>query len=148
MNVPNKFIKTLSAKDYDKLVENHQTAENFRVRNRSHAILLSFQKKSIDEIAGICGVHRNAVSRWINRWNEQGLNGLADARQTGRPPILTLEEQAKSVAIAMRNPQFPHRQLSRIKEETGKEISQWTLKRVIKKRLSFEENQVRIMEED
>jgi transposase len=140
MNVPNKFIENLSEEDYDKLVENHQTAENFRVRNRSHAILLSFQKKSIDEIAGICGVHRNAVSRWINRWNEQGLNGLADVQQTGRPPILTLEEQAKSVEIAMRNPQFPHRQLSQIKAETGKEISSWTLKRVIKKRLFVEKN--------
>ena len=78
--------------------------------------------------------------RWINRWNEQGLSGLADAQQTGRSPILTLEEQARSVEIAMRNPQFPHRQLSRIKEETGKEISHWTLKRVIKKRLSLEKN--------
>ncbi|CAN5479664.1 hypothetical protein BH18ACI1_BH18ACI1_25010 [soil metagenome] len=140
MNVPNKFIKNLSEEDYDKLVENHQTAENFRVRNRSHAILLSFQKKSIAEIACICGVHRNAVSRWINRWNEQGLNGLADVQQTGRPPILTLEEQAKSVEIAMRNPQFLHRQLSQIKAETGKEISSWTLKRVIKKRLFVEKN--------
>ncbi len=59
------------------------------------------------------------------------MNGLADVQQTGRPPILTLEEQAKSVEIAMRNPQFPHRQLSQIKAETGKEISCWTLKRVI-----------------
>lgn len=106
MNVPNKFIKTLDDKDYHKLVENYQTAANFRVRNRSQAILLSFQKYSIDEIASICGVHRNAVSRWINRWNEQGLEGLRDVQQTGRPPILTLEEQAKTIEIAMRNPRI------------------------------------------
>jgi hypothetical protein len=61
MNVPNKFIKTLSEEDYGKLVENHQRSKNFRVRNRSHAILLSFQRHSIDEIASICGVHRNAA---------------------------------------------------------------------------------------
>ncbi len=134
MNVPNKFIQTLSDKDYHKLVENYQTSENFRVRNRSHAIILSFQKRSIDEIALICGVHRTAVSRWINRWSEQGLAGLRDVQQTGRPPILTLEEQEKTVEIALKNPKFPHRQLSQIKEATGKEISQWTLKRVIKKK--------------
>ncbi len=138
--MPNKFIENLSEKDYAKLVKNHQSAESFRVRNRWHAILLSSQRKSIDEIAAICGVHRNAVSRWVNRWNEKGLDGLADAQQTGRPPILTLEEQARSVEIALENPQFPHRQLQRIKEETGKEISSWTLKRVLKKRLSVEEN--------
>ena len=146
MNVPNKFVKILTEEDHIKLVENQQKSENFRVRNRSHAILLSFEKYSIDEIAGICGVHRNTVSRWINRWNESGLKGLGDVEKNGRPPILTLEEQAMTVEIAMRNPKFPHRQLSQIKAETGKTISSYTLKRVIKKRLDLEKNQVGIVE--
>jgi transposase len=106
MNVPNKFIKTLVDKDYHKLFENYQTATNFRVRNRSHAILLSFQKYSIDEIADICGIYRNAVSRWIDRWNELGLDSLADFQRNGCPPILTVEEQEKAFEIAMRNPRI------------------------------------------
>ena len=61
MNMPNKFVKTLFDKDYQKLVENYQTSTNFRVRNRSNAILLSFQKYSVDEIAGICRVHRTTI---------------------------------------------------------------------------------------
>jgi len=137
MNVPNKFIKTLVDEDYHKLVENYQTSTNFRVRNRSHAILLSFQKYSIDEIASICGVHRNAVSRWIDRWRELGVGSLADERRRGRPPLLTLEEQEKAFALAMKNPKFPHRQLSAIKRETGKEISRSMLKNLIKKRIIF-----------
>ena len=137
MNMPHKFVQTLSDKDYHKLVENYQTSANFRVRNRSHAILLSFQKYPIDEIAKICGVHRNAVSRWINRWNERGEVGLGDVPQTGRPPILTVEEQAQAVEIALQNPKFPHRQLQNIKAETGKEISPWTLKRVLKKKTIY-----------
>jgi len=146
MNMPNKFVKTLTEEDYNKLVENHQKSENFRVRNRAHAILLSFEKYPIDEIAVICGVHRNTVSRWIERWNEFGLKGLRDVEKDGRPPILTLEEQARTVEIALLNPRFPHRQLSRIKAETGKTISHYTLKRLIKKRLDLEKNQVGIVE--
>lgn len=146
MNVPNKFVKTLTEEDYNKLVENHQKSENFRVRNRAHAILLSFEKYPIDEIAVICGVHRNTVSRWIERWNEFGLKGLRDVEKDGRPPILTLEEKARTVEIALLNPRFPHRQLSRIKAETGKTISHYTLKRLIKKRLDLEKNQVGIVE--
>ena len=146
MNVPNKFVKTLPEEDYNKLVENHQKSENFRVRNRAHAILLSFEKYPIDEIAVICGVHRNTVSRWIERWNEFGLKGLRDVEKDGRPPILTLEEQGRTVEIALLNPRFPHRQLSRIKAETGKTISHYTLKRLIKKRLDLEKNQVGIVE--
>jgi transposase len=146
MNVPNKFIKTLTDSDYNKLVENYQTSANFRVRNRSHAILLSYQKYSIDEIAKICQVHRTAVSRWIDWWNELGLEGLADLQRNGREPILTLEEQAKAIEIGLENPKFPHRQLSRIKQETGKEISSYTLKRLLKKRLFVEKNQIRFVE--
>ena len=146
MNVPNKFVEILSEEDYTKLVENHQKSESFRVRNRSHAIVLSFQKYPINEIAAICAVHRNAVSRWIERWNQFGLKGLEDVEKNGRPPILTLAEQAKTVEIAMRNPKFPHRQLSQIKAETGKTISQYTLKRVLKKRLDLEKDQVGIVE--
>ncbi len=137
MNVPNKFVETLSDKDHNKLIENYQTEANFRVRNRSHAILLSFQRYLIDEIATICQAHRNAVSRWIERWKELGLDGLADVQRQGRPPILTAEEQAKAVKIALQNPQFPHRQLSAIKREIGKEISRLTLKNLIKKKTSF-----------
>jgi len=133
MNVPNKFIESLSAEDYDKLVEYHQTGVNSRVRRRAHAILLSFQKRSVDEIAAIYQVHRNTVSRWIGRWNERGLETLPDIKQAGRPPILNLEEQAKAVATALRNPKFPQRQLQAILAETGKEISAWTLKRILKK---------------
>ncbi len=29
MNMPNKFIKSLVDKDYNKLVENYQTSDNF-----------------------------------------------------------------------------------------------------------------------
>jgi len=137
MNVPNKFIKTLSDTDYHKLVENYQTSAKFRVRNRSHAILLSFQKYSIDEIADICQVHRTAVSRWIDWWNELGLEGLTDLQRKGRVPILTVEEQAQAVEIGLKNPKFPHRQLSEIKREIGKEISQYTLKRLVKKKITF-----------
>ena len=137
MNVPTKFIKTLSEQDYHQLVKNYQTAKNFRVRNRSHAILLSFQKYPIDEIAVICQVHRTAVSRWLERWNELGVEGLADGQKNGRPTILTIAEQEKAVAIGLQNPKFLHRQLCAIKQATGKEISPWTLKRLVKKKTTF-----------
>ena len=137
MNVPNKFVKTLSDEERKKLIENHQNHRNFRVRHRSHAILLSQQGSTREEIARICRVHRDTVSLWIDAWQEFGFQGLEDNQRSGRPPILTAQEQAKAIEIAMQNPKFPHRQLSEIKRETGKEISKFTLKDLIKKRISF-----------
>jgi len=148
MKPPTKFIKTLSQENHNKLIANHQTNEIFRIRNRSHAILLSFEGFPIAEIARICRVDRDTVSGWIDNWNKFGEKGLEDNEKQGRPPILTLEEQAKAVEIAMKNPKFPHRQLSAIKQESGKEISHYTLKNLIKKRFYLETNQVRVMEKD
>ena len=134
MNMPNKFIETLSDEDHSKLVESYQSSANFRVRTRAHAVLLSFAKYPIDEIAVICRAHRNTVSRWLDSWSEDALDGLSDAPKEGRPPILSEPEQEKAIKTALQNPKFPHRQLSEIERETGKQISEYTLKRLIKKR--------------
>ncbi len=137
MNMPNKFIETLFDDDHSKLVESYQTSDNFRVRNRSHAVLLSFERYPIDEIAVICRVHRNTVSRWLDSWSEDGMDGLVDAPKEGRPPILTAKEEAEAITTALKNPKFPRRQLSGIERQTGKRISGYTLKRLIKKRTIF-----------
>ena len=135
MNMPNKFIETLSDDDHSKLVESYQSSSSFRVRTRAHAVLLSYEKYPIDEIAAICRAHRNTVSRWLAGWSEDALDGLSDAPKEGRPPILTAAEEEKAVSLAMANPKFPHRQLSEIERKTGKRISKYTLKRLIKKRI-------------
>lgn len=137
MKVPTKFITTLSEQEHSKLIENHQTSNNFRVRNRSHAILLSCSKYPIGEIAKICRVDRDTVSGWIDNWHERNFEGLEDEEKTGRPMVLTLAEQEKAVEIGLRNPKFPHRQLNEIKAETGKDISWWRLKKLLKKKTTF-----------
>ncbi len=144
--MPNKFIKSLSDKDYQRLLDNYQTATNFRVRNRSQAILLSFQKYAVDEIARICRVHRTTVGIWIDKWNAH--QRLEDQERSGRPPTFNVAEQAKAIEIGLRNPKFPHRGLGEIERITGKEISQSTLKRMLKKRLSVETDQIRIVEKN
>ena len=137
MNRPTKFVKTLSDEEHNKLLENQQTSENYRIRNRSQAILLSSERFSIDHIGEICRADRDTVSRWIDNWNNFGFKGLVDNEKPGRPPILSLEEAEKAIEIGLQNPKFPHRQLSEIKAETGKEISKFTLKNLLKKKTIY-----------
>ena len=137
MNRPTKFVKTLSDEEHNKLLENQQTSEKYRIRHRFQAILLSSERFSIDHIAEICRADRDTVSRWIDNWNNFGFTGLVDNEKPGRPPILSLEEAEKAIEIGLQNPKFPHRQLSEIKAETGKEISQVTLKNLLKKKTIY-----------
>jgi hypothetical protein len=80
MNMPNKFVNNLTDENIIKLEQLWQTSSNFRLRNRSQAVLLSFQKVPIDETAKICNVGRDAVSSWIKRWETDGYEGLSDLR--------------------------------------------------------------------
>jgi hypothetical protein len=83
MKVPTKFVKTLLPEQRNKLINNHQNSDNFRLRNPSQAILLSFDKFSIDDIAKICRVDRDTVSNWIDHWNAVGETGLQDGKNLG-----------------------------------------------------------------
>lgn len=146
MNKPNKFVETLTDAEYNQLMENYQRSDNFRVRQRSHAIILSHQRYEVDKIAEICGVHRTTVCTWISSWKNFGQQGLPDEQRSGRPPILSVTEQAQAIEIGLRNPKFPARQLKAVKAETGKQISSFTMKRLLKKRLSVEAHQVGTVE--
>jgi hypothetical protein len=68
MKAPTKLCQNLFEGEYSKVIENHQTHENFRICNWSHAILLSAQSCAIDDIAKIDWVDRDTVSLWIDNW--------------------------------------------------------------------------------
>jgi transposase len=140
MNMPNKFIRNLSTEEISRLEQLWQTSDNFRLRNRSQAILLSFQKVSIDEIAKICQVGRDAVSSWIRKWEKRGEAGLKDEPKSGRPPKLSAIEEEEALKLALKMPNAPNRQLAEIKKQTGKEVSRGILKRVLKKNIGGNES--------
>ncbi len=57
-----------------------------RVRIRAHAILLSSNGYSIEEISKIYESDRDAVSSWLQRWEQKSFSGLYDDGKSGRPP--------------------------------------------------------------
>ena len=57
-----------------------------RIWTRSHAVILSSNGYSIEEISKIYEVDRDTISSWLKRWEEQSFNGLYDEEKSGRPP--------------------------------------------------------------
>jgi transposase len=135
MNMPNKFVSNLTEEDVTKLEQLWQTNANFRVRNRAQSILLSYRRVGIDELARICGVGRDAVSSWINKWETSGEAGLKDKVRSGRRPTLSRTEETEALKIALEVPQSPARQLAEIEKKVGKRISGGILKRLLKKNI-------------
>lgn len=140
MNMPNKFVSNLTAEEITKLEQLWQTNANFRVRNRAQALLLSYRRVGIDEIARICKVGRDAVSSWINNWETSGYEGLKDKAKSGRRPTLSQTEEAVAIKTALEVPQSPARQLAEIEKKVGKRISRGSLKRLLKKNIGGNES--------
>ena len=61
----------------------------YRVANRLHAVALNMEGRTAPEIADLLKVHRSNVCLWLQRWQEQGVEGILEGHRAGRPPTLS-----------------------------------------------------------
>lgn len=80
-----RYVRSLSRDEVRKL-EVMRRCEVGRVSQRAHMILLSNRRYSIAEIARIFDATQGTVRRWIERFEKEGIDCLADRPRSGRPP--------------------------------------------------------------
>lgn len=98
----------------------YKKTEKNKLARKYLAILKLYEGKSSRQVADELFVTPQIVRKWIHRWNDQGPTRLADIPQSGRPPILTEEEQAELVQDVLRSPR-----------ELGLDYSNWMLKIIV-----------------
>jgi transposase len=94
--------------------------------------LLSADGFTIDEIARIYQIHRDTVGTTFDKWKRDGIAGLFDDPRSGRPSKLSDDEADETVKLLKEEPRSIKKALAATREKTGKEISEWTLKRIAK----------------
>ena len=114
MKFPEKFVSPLTEDQIKLLKKLMKKNLSERVRMRSHCVLLSLKKLSIDEISAIYDVNRNTVSIWINNWETKGLQGLFDNPGSGAPPKFNDLEFKIIKEIIDETPQPPKTILAKI----------------------------------
>ncbi|MDQ3256766.1 MAG: IS630 family transposase [Acidobacteriota bacterium] len=132
MKTPTKFVKPLTEEQRNELKEIMKSQTSQRKRMRAHAVLLSERRYSINHIADIYQVDRDRVSEWINWWNEYEFEGLDDDHRGGRPPLLTEDERARAIELVKAEPRSIKCGLQKLAHETGKVLSQETLKEILR----------------
>jgi transposase len=119
-----------------------KTAADTRVSRRILAIANALSGMSRKEAAEAAGMDRQTLRDWVVRYNEHGLDGLADRWGEGRPSTLSAQEQADLVAIVMagRDPEatglsaYTLEDLAAIcQERFGKRIHPWSVGRLLRK---------------
>jgi hypothetical protein len=73
-----ELVKPLTEEERERLTEILKFHALYEKRMRAHAILLSDQRHSIDQIADIYQVDRRQVSDWLASWNDRRFEGLGD----------------------------------------------------------------------
>jgi transposase len=78
-----------------------------RLVRRARIIQLAVHGATVPTIARQLGLTDKAVRPWIERFNAAGLDGLADAPRSGRPPTYTEEQRSRVIATARSRPPTP-----------------------------------------
>src|SRR2546421_7207578 len=78
--------------------------EDARVGRRMLAIANALDGMSREAAAQAAGMDRQTLRDWVIRYNENGIDGLLDRWDGGRPPRLEADELAELYAIVMAGP--------------------------------------------
>jgi len=96
-----------------KMAYGHKTPHQSRIR--AQVVLHAARGRSNARIARETGLHLDTVRTWRGRFFEQGLQGLADRKRSGRPCAFTPLQAAQVKAMACQLP-----------AETGTPLSRWS----------------------
>jgi len=103
-----------------------------RYAQRAGIILLSAEGKSLEEIIQTTGMSRPVVNKWRQRFRVHGLEGLQDARRSGKPAVITAAQKAMVIQKACEKPTGGYTNWSqkRIAKQVG--ISQSKVHQILK----------------
>jgi putative transposase len=103
-----------------------------RYVERAEIILFSDQGLSLDEIVAQTSLSKPVVNKWRQRFRKQGIEGLKDAPRSGKPKVITPEQQALVIEKACTKPDGGYTNWSqeRIAKEVG--ISQSKVFQILK----------------
>ena len=82
----------------------YHTTDDVRIRTRTQIILLAFDGLSAPKIAKIVDMSGEGVLFHINRYRDEGIQGLYDKDRAGRPRIATAEYIETAIHALRRRP--------------------------------------------
>ncbi len=123
----------LSKEQRTELENGYKYGKRHTFRQRCQIILLKSEKRTALEIKDILGCCEMVVNNWVKRYEEEGISGLQTRAGRGRKTILKevdLEQVKKAVKQSRQRISVARAELE---ESLGKEFSNSSLKRFLKK---------------
>lgn len=94
-----EVIHHLKEEELDDAITDARNVDDAALLQRLCFIKNLYANDTPEEAARRVGVSQATSTRWLNRWNEDGANGLKPAYSGGRPPKLDQEQREDLVEI-------------------------------------------------
>jgi transposase len=96
---------TLKREEIEVLEHLYKNSTNNTVRKRSQCIVLSHQRRKINDLASVFNVSRRTIERWFDSWAEIGVDSLAISEGRGAKTLLKdySEEVSEQLKLHNRN---------------------------------------------
>lgn len=132
---PTKEIERhLSEQELDEAIDQAQSDEEPRLVRRLCLIKNLYLGDSITEAGNRVGVSQPTASRWVDRWNDSGVDGLRPDFGGGRPSKLTDEQREQLVDVLERHQPLTTEHVHRLIEDAfDVSYSQRHLAKLLKK---------------
>ncbi len=127
-----RFVKPLASETVKLLWRIYKHSKHYRVRQRAHCILLSFQGHTVLQRAQMFTVSQHTVYNWLNAWEARWFPGLYDDPGKGRKPKLTSCQKEQIKQWAKQFPKNLNKIIAFVKEQFDILVSKNTIKRVLK----------------
>lgn len=98
-------IREMTAEEIGRIERLAQSrTESARTVERARMVRLSSCGERVSAIAGELRLGEGTVRQWIKRFNESGVEGLADRPRSGKPPTYTPEQVGEVIATSLTSP--------------------------------------------
>ncbi len=120
----------------EELENGYRTGKTHSFRQRCQMVLLKSEKRPSLEVVDILGGCEMTVNNWLVRYQSEGIKGLQTRAGRGGKAILQAADLEQVKAAVKQSRQRLSVARAELKESLGKEFSQSSLKRFLKKTLA------------
>ena len=100
------FVHKLTEQDIRRLKEFDKEIANSNVHDRVRAVLLSHKKYNISRLSQILDLNNDDVSKWLNRYESEGVTGLLNRPRSGRPAKITQHHIRLMLEVIEKSPRL------------------------------------------
>jgi len=143
LNQEYTFMSNIVIDEFDSFIDDTQ---------RKYEIIrpVLLKQTTAKERASQLKLHKNTLSKYITRFKEHGILGLADQRHGPKESNqwLTIEMKAEAFSLYNANPHFSYREIARIiSVKYNRNVDYKSIQRVIDEGLSFLQHQKKFWRE-